>query len=159
MPRISVKRSILETGDHQVGQDKPIDMPSTGPARLVGGEIEPTDRPIDKKWADEMQFNEDILVIRVHETTDKNSDPVPDVGVNGIMQCFQRGVEQFVRRKFVAKLAQSKVTTYSQTKKVDSEGNEFYQQVPHTALKYPFAIVSDPNPKGAAWLTSLLAQG
>jgi hypothetical protein len=158
MSRVVAKRNIVESENFLIGQDTPRDMPSTGPARIDPAVIEPTDRPIDKTWAEEMQFNEDILVVRVHESTDKNADPVPDVGVNGQMQCFQRGVEQFVRRKFVAKLAQSKVTTFSQVKKIDSAGNEFYQNVPHTALKYPFAVVEDPSPRGKVWLQSLLAQ-
>ena len=61
-----------------------------------------------------------------------------------------------VKRKFVEVLAKSKITTYSQEKYRDNDGNESYRQIPHTAVRYPFSMVEDANPRGRDWLKSIL---
>ena len=135
-------------------------MKSTGPAKrsLEPAHVEAVERPINKDWADTMAFNEELIKVMVHETTDPNATPIPDVYVNGIGQRFIRGQKQDVKRKFVELLARSRKTTYSQEKVRDDNGNESYRNVPHTALAYPFSVLEDQNPRGADWLTAILAE-
>lgn len=162
MPRLKphqVKKHF-ETEEQVVGQDKPRVMKSTGPAKqsLEAAQIEPTDRPVDKKWAETMQFNEDVLTVMVHESTDKNAEPIVEVFNGGIAQRFIRGKEQEVKRKFVEVLARAKMTTYTQQAYKDDNGVDSIRQVPHTALRYPFSVVRDPSPRGKDWLKSVLAE-
>lgn len=163
MPRLRGRE--LDTTEEVIGQGKTRKLKSTGPAReaLEPNEIEIIDRPVEDKlgkaWADNMQFNEEEILVMVHESTDKNAEMIVEVFCNGIPQRFVRGKEQKVKRKFVAVLAQAKQTTYSQQMYHDANGIESIREVPHTAVRYPFSVKEDPSPLGRAWLQALLAQG
>lgn len=154
-------RNDVDVDASHVKQPAPRDMKSTGPAleSLDPPEIVVTDRPIDKSKAGMLAFMEEELVVQVHETTDVTDDPVPCVTNDGVNQFFIRGQEQTVKRKFVEVLARAKKTTYTQQLAKDSAGNDFYRNVPHTVPRYPFTVMHDPNPRGAAWLKALRAEG
>lgn len=160
MPRVAAAKKGLEAAEQVIGQDRPRTMKSTGPAKesLAPSHIEVVDRPVNKDWADMMAFNEEVIEIMVHESTDKNAEIVVEVFNGGIPQRFIRGQTQAVKRKFVEVLARAKETRYSQEKVRDDEGNESYRNVPHTALRYPFSVVKDPSPRGGDWLKSVLAE-
>lgn len=159
MPRTAAR--AVDTTDHKVGQDKPRMMKSTGPAKesLEPAHIEPVDKPVNKEWADQMAFNEEVIEVMVHESTDEKANPIVEIFCNGVPQRFIRGQKQAVKRKFVEVLARAKETRYSQEKVKDQAGNESYKQVPHTALANPFSVIRDPSPRGADWLTSVLREG
>jgi hypothetical protein len=71
---------------------------------------------------------------------------VPDFYNGGIPQRFIRGQEIVVKRKFVEQLARCRKTTYSQEKVRDNNGDEFYRNVPHTALALPVLGAGGPEP-------------
>ena len=152
------RRRDVDTTAHKIGQDRPREMPSTGPARIQPSEVQVVDRPVDKEWADQMEFNEEELTILIHETTNPSDDPVPFVINGGRRQAFIRGREQKVKRKYVEVLARMKVTTYTQEKYRDSQDIDAIRNVPHTALKNPFSVIHDPNPRGHAWLKGILSE-
>lgn len=162
MPRVRPNeiRKHFEAADQQVGQDKPRTMKSTGPAKqaLEPAQVEVVDRPVDKQWAEQMAFMDEIVTVMVHESTDENAEPIVEVFCNGVPQRFIRGKEQPVKRKFVEVMARAKGTRYSQEKYTDANGVEGYRQVPHTALRYPFTVSEDKNPRGKDWLKSVLAE-
>ena len=108
-----------------MGQDKPRAMKSTGNAResLDAAEVQPVDRVVSKDKLEALQFNEDILTVMVHETTNPIDDPMPEVWNDGKVQRFQRGVEMQVKRKYVEVLARAKKTTYTQRKEKDGNGD------------------------------------
>ncbi len=153
-------RKALESNEQTVGQDKARAMKSTGNAResLDAAEVQPVDRVVSKDKLEALQFNEDILTVMVHETTNPIDDPMPEVWNDGKVQRFQRGVEMQVKRKYVEVLARAKKTTYTQRKEKDGNGDEKYINVPHTALKYPFSVLHDPSPRGRDWLKNVLAE-
>lgn len=168
MPRAAGKKTepvstgqFLETEEQTVGQDRPRTMKSTGPAKksLEPATIEVVDKPLDTEKADMLRFMEEELIVVVHQTTDPAEAPMPQIINDGRSQFFIRGEEQKVKRKFVEVLARAKRTTYTQVKTKDAEGNEFYKNIPHTALRYPFAVIQDPNPRGRDWLKAILAEG
>jgi len=72
------------------------------------------DRPVDKEHLENLKFNEEVLTIMLHDTTDPTADPIPYVINDGRRQAFIRGQEQQVKRKFVEVLARMKVTSYTQ---------------------------------------------
>ena len=93
----------------------------------------------------------------VHTTSDQNAEQVFELFNNGRREVFTRGETKTVARKFVEILATRKPTTYTQKKKRDEDGIMHEVQVPTTALRYPFSVLHDPNPKGADWLRYTLA--
>ena len=145
MPRLA--RKFVDAAELEVAKHKPRILKSTGPARnsLEPSVVEPVDRIPSKAWADAMAMNEEIVKVVVHQTTDKQANPLPDIYVNGIPQRFIRGQEQDVKWKFVEQMARCRETTYTQQKYRDDEGNENYRNIPHTALKYPFSLINAPQ--------------
>lgn len=151
-------RKPIEPMEMQVGQDNPRDMPMDGPARITDPLIEPVDGPNWKDKARELAFMEEIVDVLVHETTDENAEPYPGFGVNGRWQYFERGTQMQVKRKYVERLARAKRTAYTQRNTKDQNGNDAIRHDPHTALKYPFTVVHDPNPRGRDWLRKILSE-
>lgn len=151
------RRGDLNAAEQTVGQDRPRVQRAAGPARnsLEPALIETVDRVVSKEKLDALAFMEEPVKVVVHTTTNETDEPIPVVWNGGIQQAFIRGEEQVVKRKFVEILARAKRTVFSQERLPDNNG---YKQVPRTALRYPFAVVEDRNPKGAAWLKSVLAE-
>lgn len=145
MPRL--KRNLVDAAEIQAGIPLPRKQKSTGPAKdsLEPAVIVPADKVPPKEWADQMQMNEEIVTIRIHETNDKLATQIPDLYINGIPQRFIRGQEQNVRWKYVELLARCVETTYTQEKYRDAEGIEAIRNVPHTALRYPFELLNVPS--------------
>jgi hypothetical protein len=152
------RRGDTESSDFKAGQDTPRAMRSRGPAResLEPARIQPVGRVVSKEKLDALKFNEDVLTIVVHDSTNPLDDPMPEVWNDGTPQRFQRGKEMQVKRKYVEVLARAKKTTYTQRKVKNQLGEETYINVPHSALKYPFAVIHDPSPNGKAWLQSII---
>ncbi len=115
-----------------------------------------TDVQRDKKQLDEMAFMEEPVKIMVHESTDENAQLVVDVYCNGTPQRFVRGMEQVVKRKFVQILINARTTSVRTRTGVEG-GNVVNQLTRHTAVRYPFSVIEDRNPRGGAWLRESLA--
>ncbi len=155
----------LETGNEEIGQIEERTMSSSGlardslePIRVVdeGIVVENHTRWTKDKLKHEVFMNE-MVCVKVAETTDDTQTPMPEVCVNGRTQFFARGREQWVRRMFIGPLARAKKTTYTQRMEKLEDGSDTYVQVPHSALMYPFEIVED-NQKGKEWLRSILRE-
>jgi hypothetical protein len=106
--------------------------------------------------AQELIFNEEFVEVMVHESTDENAENPIFTACNGVTQYFYRGVPQKVRRKFVAILASCKEHAVSTPEYTAKDGSRAMGIRRVSSLKYPFSIISDPNPRGAAWLKGLL---
>lgn len=169
MPRTNVKaaakskqpirstRQFVEAEEH-VAQERPRNMRSSGPARksLESRHIEVVDKPVSKEKLENLAFMEEEITVLIHETTDKNDDPLPHVQNDGRGHYFIRGQEQRVKRKYVEVLARAKRTTYTQ--ELVEHPEKHYKNIPHTALRFPFTVTEDSNPRGRAWLKALLAE-
>lgn len=147
-------------GDGKIGQDRTLNIPTTGEARVEGGEIEvvPADALAKKDKLDRLAFMEDELEIIVLPTSDKNSPPLVETHCNGRNQYLLRGKPQKVKRKFVEVLARAKLTTFrGETPLVNGE----YQNLMHptTGLVENFTVLRDPaGDRGRAWLEQVLAE-
>lgn len=156
MPRAS--NAVIDTTQEDVAQGSSRKLKARGDAResLEPALIEPAERVIDKGWAENMAFANEIVTVNVHESTEKNAEPIVEVFCDGIPQRFVRGQDQDVKRKFVEVLARARTTRYSQ--RADNGHNFVEGSVfdPHTAIRYPFSMVRDDNPRGRDWLKSIL---
>lgn len=106
--------------------------------------------------AQELIFNEEFVEVMLHESTDENAENPVFTSCNGVPQYFFRGQPQRVRRKYVAILASCKEHSVSTPEYTAGDGSRAMGIKRTSSLKYPFSIISDPNPRGAAWLKSLL---
>lgn len=147
MPRTMSKRSLLDAAELDAGLPQPRKMKSTGPAKdsLEPQIVVPADKVPPKAQLDQLHMNEEIVRIIVSDTNDKLATRIPDLYINGVPQRFIRGQEQNVKWKYVELLARCVETTYTQQKDRDDQGIEFYRNIPHTALKYPFTLIDAPQ--------------
>lgn len=153
---IAAPRKARESSEHQIGMDRPRDLPVDGPARLEPAHVEVVDKPLTSVKADALKFNEEVLTVIVHESSNPTDHPCPEIEINGRIRVFPRGEEVKVERYFVEQLCRLKKTTYSQKKVEDANGIKTYRNIPHTSVLYPFAVMHDPNPLGQAWLKNTL---
>ena len=113
-------------------------------------------RDFSQLAADEGFMNE-LVEVMVHSTTDENQAPHVIVNCNGTNQPIIRGVPTKVRRKYVEILARMKETKYSQVTRNPAAPDQIDMVARH-GLAYPFELMSDPNPRGRAWLQNVLAE-
>lgn len=111
----------------------------------------------DSKQFDELAFNEEYVEVMVHESTDPNAENPIYTACNGVSQYFYRGQVQRVKRKYVYILASAKEHGISTPEYTAADGSRATGIKKTSSLKYPFSIISDPNPRGPAWLKSVLA--
>lgn len=160
---IIIKGKTLDADEQDLPQDKEVMLPATGDMGSAPDEIrevEPGPAVFDlNEKARKLAFMEEKVDIMVHESADPNAEPVVQVGVNGVNQFFPRGQVVTARRKFVEVLARAKNTGITTKEALDRDGNRTTVIGKHTALKYPFSVMRDDSPRGAAWLKAVLAQG
>lgn len=166
----------VETAEQQVGQMKPRDMRSFGPAEgaLAAPQFEqlvdPNDRPIDNEKIEMERFMQDDLTIRLSPTTDKNAEQIIEVNVitvgladrgmlgsNSKPVLIPRGKDVVVKRYIVERLLRCKLTGYGLEEKVVN-GERMYSYPAATGMRYDFSVIHDPHPRGADWLKYLMAE-
>lgn len=158
MPR-GIPNKTFESQEQQIGQDVELKMPVSGPLSEMlrpDQTIDIITDPIADEYAKELMFNEELVEVMVHESTDKNAEPIVATYVNGVAQYFRRGEVQTVKRKYLAALAYAKQTSIVTS--IQQTTDDVYNRINrHTALRYPFSVQRDPNPRGPSWLKGLLA--
>ena len=105
---------------------------------------------------EELAFNEEVVTIRVDRFANSVEATNVPVSVNGETVHIPIGIPVKLKRKFVGVLAMSKNTDIKtgRANPNDFESNRVFR---HTFLRFPFSVISDPNPRGHDWLTKLLA--
>lgn len=161
---IVMKSGAVDATDEQGPVDEKLVLPASGrlkrdklasePVQEI--EIAPAYGSMEK--AAKLAFMEEKIDVMVHESTDPNAEQIVETWANGVSQRFIRGQVQTVRRKFVGILAAAKSTGIATREARDNNGDRTTVIAKHTALKYPFSVVRDENPRGAQWLKSALAQ-
>lgn len=118
-------------------------------------EVEVVDGDLHRLAAEEAFMNE-LVTIVVHKSNEQGADPVPMPSVGDRGQPIVRGVRTTVRRKYVEALARAQPISYSQQE--NSAQPDRSAMVVQRGMQYPFSVVHDPNPRGAAWLEYIMAQ-
>ena len=156
-PVINTSQNEVDSRGVDVQQGSPRDLSAEGDASLDAPVIEVAqDNEATRTKVEEMAFMEENIEIIVHDSADQNAQPIVESWCNGKSQFFVRGQANIVKRKFVGVLARAKKTTFTQQNYRDGKGDLAIRNVPHTALQYPFSVLSDSNPKGVAWLRETL---
>lgn len=102
---------------------------------------------------DQHKFDMESVEIMVMPSPSTYPDHTFTVGVNGRLRMITRGKRQWLPRCYVEVLLRAKVSHYSNDEVVNKYNNEMTIQNNETkAHRYPLQIMTDRNPKGAAWL-------
>lgn len=163
MPRTVAKvapvRPLVDSGDHQVGQDQTATLSSVGEAVIERPPYQSVDGPEGKDHADAMAFNEEMCEVTVADSPDPREGKIVTISVDGSNQNFIRGQKQTVRRKYVEGLARAKPVSFMNQEYVDGNGDKAFRYPSTTGLRYPFTLDRDDNPKGGMpWLRKILAE-
>ena len=119
--------------------------------------IEPVNQQDIINGAIEMEeFMNQKLLINIAKSSNKESLPVVTPNVNGVNHPILRGVDTWVKRKFVEALARCRETAYEQ--EVDKFNPEKFVMIPSTAIKDPFVVKKDPHKYGIDWLDKILRE-
>lgn len=151
----------FHTEDNEIEQNTPRVMKSTGPAEdsLDANLVIPANPfNMSKEKLDTLAFMNELVTIRIGTTTDKNAAQIFETDVNNNPTMFRRGETKTVKRFIVDHLLRLKETVYTQQEIINAEGIRQFVHIPHTALKYDFAIVRDDNPMGKSWERGVLAE-
>lgn len=111
-----------------------------------------------KEKQDELAFMEEKVHIFIQDSTDPNAEQVFAIHVSGKPFIFERGKEFVAPRKYLEGLARAKPVHFSSQEFVNRVGDKAYRYPAHKSPRYPFSVVKDPNPRGHAWLSSVLKQ-
>ena len=155
------RKKAVEAFDLEMPKQADINIPITGDARIEGGEIEvATDIPRDEK-AEMLRFLSEKVEIFLHDAYAPSDEQYVFCAVNGVPALpgnpyLKRGINHVISRAHVEQLAKARQTSYTQPFR-DHPSEAANTMRPHTSLKYPFAVVNDPNPKGAAWIRNVMA--
>lgn len=148
-------RGRTEASEQYLGATPPFSVDDIG---VHPGDIEVIDSVLTGDKAEVEAFMAEKIHVIVLDSADPTEDDVVQTWVNGRVQRFIRGVPQWVKRCYVEALARSKRTTYRQVLDERMGVQAFNQMRPNHTLAYPFTVLEDRNPKGPAWLRSILAE-
>jgi hypothetical protein len=110
-----------------------------------------------------LAFNEEEMIIQIHESTDENAEKYVYLAVNGIgpgpgnIPWVPRGLPVKMKRKYVEVLCRARPVAYGSVERINALGERYIDYPRTSALRYPFSVIEDSNPRGAAWLKSLLS--
>ncbi len=150
-----------ETSQKEIGQSNSRLMKSTGSGKDALEKsilAKVSDQPLDGEKMAMLAFMNEPVTIRIATSNDPNAEQVFELNINGKMEFFRRNEEKTVPRYFVDRLMRLKVTTFSQKETMNAEGIRDYLHIPHTGLKYDFAIIRDDNKLGRSWERAVLAE-
>lgn len=122
-------------------------------------DVAPDDREGFKTVAEIEKFMAEELVIVLHKSTDRNASPAVPVGVNGEKLWLPRDVKVRIPRRFVERLARSQEATFSTDDNPDPRQEEGKLIRRTNGQVFPFQVLHDPNPRGAAWLQRVTREG
>lgn len=161
-------RKFTDALDQPITQPADITLPASGSIEGVRDTvIEPVgDLSNFTSKAEALKFNEELLDVIIAEASDGATNPEPYVylAVNGRGPMpngepwVPRGVPVKMARKYVERLCRAKPVAIRTVEAKDFDGSMTMKIKRSAALKYPFTVMSDPNPRGAQWLRDLMAQ-
>ena len=162
----------LNTGDMPINQRAPIDMDES-PLLRTGESLIAVDIDLGQAYLEALAFAEEPVCIRLERSSAKNPPKTVPCWVQG------KGAEVFsdgkwwalgflpigqpiiTRRKYIEAISRAKIdsidTQHVSADKADTEYIENEVRVNTSAL-YSFSVIRDNNPKGADWLTKILAE-
>ena len=161
----------LHTADIKTPVIEDVVMPELDEAFERDREIvKPTEEQLQKEYADALQFMEEPLAIRIEPSSEDNPPLYIDCWVNGkgceifdartrqwlAVGAFPVGKIVVTRRKYVEVLARAKRIKVK-TLIVDPTAERPENRVQRTVSQHAtFSVIEDRNPKGAAWLRSIV---
>lgn len=160
-----------ESSNIRIEQPDDIEMPELDEAFQAHQDIiKPNIEALKKQHLDNLKFNEEPIAIRIEPSNEENPPMFIDCWVNGRgceiyhkgtgwtpVGAFPVGMPLVTKRKYVEVLARAKkinVKTIIVDPGAERPQNRVRRVVSQMAV---FSVLEDRNPKGRAWLRSLVS--
>lgn len=103
------------------------------------------------------RFMAETVEVCFPEPSDENEPQFFEAKVNGDGVCVPRDGNSYpIKRYHLAVAAQAKSGKVRQKKIVNPDGSMAFEEAVVMTQSYPFMVTMDPNPRGPAWLKTLL---
>lgn len=164
---VAPNTKMVDSGDLELGGDGDVVTMETERGtnrpylkdRLIENPDIAGEKMIDAKWAENMRFNEERVIVLVHPEPDsKYPEPCISIWNDGRHQLFPRGMNITVARKFLEVLARAKPVRYDNVEYMDENGIRAVKYPRRVSHRFPFSVIRDDNPRGAAWLARICAE-
>lgn len=158
MSRVSTRQEV-ESSDYlpDFGSEKILDYRNLKLTLVAQPIVAVGDREF-KDVVEAEAFMQELIVIRVHPTSDINAPPLVPAGCNGEVVWLPRGQPVNIPRKFIESLARYE-TNYATQRAQDPNADDGMVQRTRANQPYPFTVIHDPHPKGRAWLDRTMRGG
>lgn len=140
------------------GGDEVLDMMQDMTQLLVQRVTEDQFREF-KTEAEYAVFMKNPIVIRIHETRDKNEPPLVFMGVNGSQRWVPRNKNVRMQRYFIERLAQAQEMAFKTDLNADTTVDNAMITTRRKAASYTFSVLHDPHPVGRRWLERVTREG
>jgi hypothetical protein len=139
--------------------DQAAEISLEGDAAITREDITIENERFFRDKAEKIAFDMEPVTIMIHPSAEVHQEDPVQAGVNGRMVYIWRNRPTIVKRMYVEQLAKAKAGNVHQPHRDSSDPAEVNRLQISNSLKYPFSVLRDENPKGQAWLQSLMAQG
>jgi len=143
----------VEAHSEKITPSEPIKSGEFG----VAAPIEKVSEADFVKTAELEEFMNQNLLINVNKSSNKEDNPVVVPGVNGVNMPILRGVDTWVKRKYVESLARCRHTRMEQRIPDVANPDKFVMDQ-NTSLKDQFVVKKDPHKYGFDWLEAILRE-
>ena len=151
---------VFESGENPA-RSKDYNIPTTGglDPESFRDNLEVANEFDYRKMVDLELFMNEMVLVEIPKSNNKNDDPFIFLGVNGTNQSMLRGKPQWIRRKYLETLLRSMPSTFETIEYFNqSTGNKAVNLVKTTGEKYQYRIHEDKNPIGRQWVRQVLSE-
>lgn len=145
------------------------ELPITQPPVITAepGERDPevivaTDAVFTGGYAAELAFMEEPVRILLHRGREKFAPPMYDFSIDGRAIWIRVDTPTTIKRKYLEVIARSQpfeVETDVNTNEHMGEQAVVQNLIKrHQSARYPFTVIEDKNPRGAAWLAKVMRE-
>lgn len=113
--------------------------------------------PMMKGFVETLEFYNELVLIRVSPSAEKDAEKIIEVWNDGTPQRFIRDEWVVSKRKYVEVLARSMPFNVTTPEGVDGMGRMTRRLETHTGQRFPFEM-KDRNPRGMNWLNRLFME-
>lgn len=114
------------------------------------------DKLAEKEYLAELAFMEEPVTVMVHRSREKFAPLVLDFYVNGKPIWLRVDTPTTIPRKYVEVIARAQPMDVRTQIDDEQSDNPINRIVRSMSSQFPFTVVEDKNPKGAAWLAQVM---
>lgn len=159
MPRGIPNNRPIDTQNLAIAEPEVLDLTSPSFMPVVGAILPVEAGALPESQADRLAFMEEPMTIRLEPSSERNAPRFASASVNGDVKWVPVGVPVRLRRKHVEVLARAQPFSVRTDTGTAMEPNPHNRAIKTPFRRYPFTVLRDDNPRGAAWLNKVTYEG